>query len=63
MDPDYPDPIYNLALIHFDEGDHSQASRLGGRYLELDTGSEWSRKAKHGLQLIDMMAASNQQEA
>ncbi len=62
IDPNYPDPIYNLALIHFDEGDHREASRLWGRYLELDPGSDWSRKAKHGLQLIQMMAASMQND-
>ena len=59
IDPQYPDAIYNLALIHFDDNDHTNASKLWTRYLELDPGSEWSEKAKRGLQLIEMLEASN----
>ena len=55
-DPDYPDPIYNLALLEFEESRHAEAARLWSRYLELDPHSEWSHKARAGLQLIGMMA-------
>jgi hypothetical protein len=55
-DPTYPDPLFNLALVEFEAGAHDEASRLWQRYRELDPGSEWSEKAKHGLQLIQLMA-------
>lgn len=57
-DPAFPDPIYNLALLEFDEGAHDEAARLWSRYLELDPDSEWSHKARQGLQLISMMKTS-----
>lgn len=55
-DPTYPDPLFNLALIEFEAGAHDEATRLWEKYRELDPASEWSQKAKHGLQLIALMA-------
>jgi tetratricopeptide (TPR) repeat protein len=55
-DPEYPDPIYNLAHLEYEEGDHGRAHRLWKRYLELDPNSQWSDRARHGLQLTAMLA-------
>ena len=55
-DPTYPDPLFNLALVEFESGAHEEATRLWQKYRELDPGSEWSEKARHGLQLIALMA-------
>jgi tetratricopeptide (TPR) repeat protein len=54
-DRNYPDAIYNLALLELEEGQLSEAARLWTRYLELDPISDWSLKARAGLQLIAML--------
>ncbi len=51
VDPDYADPLYNLARLHFEAGELAAAGRLWRRYLVLDPDSEWSRLARHGLTL------------
>jgi tetratricopeptide (TPR) repeat protein len=55
LDPLYPDPVYNLALLEYEGGNYDEATRLWTRYLELDPGSDWSRRARQGLQLIGML--------
>lgn len=54
----YPDPVYNLAHLEFNKGAYGEASRLWTKYLELDPDSVWAGRAKNGLHLIKMMAAS-----
>jgi tetratricopeptide (TPR) repeat protein len=54
-DPRYPDPLYNLALLEFEAGEYDEAAHLWQRYLKLDPNSAWGKKARHGLQLINMM--------
>ena len=50
-DPDYADPVYNLAKLQFELGRFAEASRMWQRYLALDPDSEWSRRARSGLRL------------
>ena len=50
-DPDYADPLYNLAQLEFEAGALRRARELWQRYLTLDPDSEWSRTARHGLAL------------
>ncbi len=55
IDPGYADPFYNLALLEFEAGRPDEAARLWSAYLELDSSSDWAQKARHGLQLINLM--------
>ena len=50
-DPDYADPLYCLAKLHFEAGDLATAAELWQRYLKLDPDSAWSRLARRGLTL------------
>ncbi len=51
-DPTYADAIYNLAALAYGAGDLPEAGRLWRRYLEFDRGSEWARRAEHGLRFV-----------
>lgn len=55
VDPEYPDPVYNLALLEFESENYGKAARLWQCYIKLDPNSDWTQKAKHGLQLIEMI--------
>jgi tetratricopeptide (TPR) repeat protein len=57
-DPGYADPIYNLGALAFEAGNLAEARRWWMRYLELDPGSEWSRRAANGLRYIALDEAS-----
>jgi tetratricopeptide (TPR) repeat protein len=57
LDGDYADAIFNLASLEYDAGDLAEARRWWARYLELDDASEWSHRARRGLQLIDLQLA------
>lgn len=48
-DPSYADPIYNLAQLYFDDEKFQEAEQLWTRYIELDSDSEWSRRARYGI--------------
>jgi tetratricopeptide (TPR) repeat protein len=54
LDPRYADPLYNLAALEYDAGHLSEARQFWTRYLELDSTSEWAKKASRGIQLVDM---------
>jgi tetratricopeptide (TPR) repeat protein len=54
LDPAYADPVYSLAALEYDAGEFAAARRHWVHYLELDTKSEWAKKATRGIQLIDM---------
>jgi tetratricopeptide (TPR) repeat protein len=57
LDGDYADAIYNLAALEYDAGRLVEARRWWTRYLELDQGSEWARKAARGVQFVDLHLA------
>src|SRR5690606_20826044 len=50
----YADPVYSLAALEYDAGQLQEARRHWSRYLELDSNSDWAKKATRGIQLIDM---------
>ncbi|TPN13051.1 tetratricopeptide repeat protein [Mesorhizobium sp. B2-3-3] len=54
LDRNYADPVFNLARLEFDAGNLVEARRLWGRYLELDSESEWAGVATKGVQFVDM---------
>ena len=55
-DPDYADPLYNLAQLEFEAGAFGRARDLWQRYLTLDPDSEWARNARRGLALCQRQA-------
>jgi tetratricopeptide (TPR) repeat protein len=56
LDPAYGDAVFNLAKLDY-EGGRLEAAQAGWRrYLELDPASDWSRRARNGLQLIALQA-------
>ena len=57
-DAGYADAVFNLAALAFDAGDHDEAARCWTRYLELDTGSEWARRARRGLSYLSARRAT-----
>jgi tetratricopeptide (TPR) repeat protein len=54
LNASYADPIYSLAALEYDTGQLHEARRLWARYLELDSSTDWAKKAARGIQLIDM---------
>lgn len=50
----YADPVYSLAALEYDAGQLHEARRHWSRYLELDSNSDWAKKATRGIQLIDI---------
>lgn len=52
IDPGYADAVYNLASLEFDAGDLAAAGRWWERYLELDSTSEWARRAARGIAFV-----------
>lgn len=53
LDPLYADAIYNLAALDYDRQDMAAARAGWLRYLELDTTTEWARRARAGIAVID----------
>jgi len=53
LDPGYADAIYNLGALDYDSGALAEARASWLRYLELDTDSDWARRAKAGIAVID----------
>lgn len=53
LDPGYADAIYNLGALDYDSGALPEARAAWLRYLELDTDSDWARRAKAGIAVID----------
>jgi tetratricopeptide (TPR) repeat protein len=56
IDPSYADAVFNLATLAYEAGDAEAAGRWWGRYLELDQGSEWARRAERGLRYLALRA-------
>jgi len=54
-DPDYADAVYNLAALEYDAGDLAAARQWWQRYLELDTTSDWARRARTGIGLANQL--------
>lgn len=50
-DPFFSDPIYNLAHWYFRSEDYAAAADWWQRYLDVDPDSEWSQRARYGLEL------------
>ena len=53
LDGSYADAIYNLGALEYDAGELRSARDWWLRYLELDAASEWARRAKAGIAVID----------
>ncbi len=53
IDPDYADAVYNIAALEYDAADIKEARRWWLRYLELDTTSDWARRARAGVGLAN----------
>ncbi len=56
LDGNYSDPVYNLARLEFDAGNLTEAKRLWTRYLQLDSESEWAKRAAKGIHYVDLLA-------
>lgn len=56
--PDFADAHYNLALMLARVGGNAQACKHLQRFLELDTGSEWSARAHELLSTLEPIAAA-----
>lgn len=54
LDRHYADPVFNLANLEFEAGELGEARAWWLRYLDLDGGSEWARRAMRGIQYIDL---------
>ena len=52
IDPAYADAIYNLAALDYEMGDLPAAAASWRRYLELDTDTDWARRARAGLAVV-----------
>ena len=55
LDPLYADAIYNLAALEYDAHDLSAARQWWLRYLELDSNSDWARRARAGVGLANRL--------
>lgn len=55
LDPSYADAIYNLAALEYDAHDLAAARQWWLRYLELDSSSDWARRARAGVGLANRM--------
>jgi tetratricopeptide (TPR) repeat protein len=53
LDGNYADAIYNLGALEYDAGALAAARDWWRRYLELDADSEWAKRARSGIGLID----------
>lgn len=53
LDPAYADAIYNLAALEYDAHDLAEARRWWLLYLELDSTSDWARRARAGVGLAN----------
>ena len=56
IDGDYADAIYNLGALEYEAGALAEAVHWWRRYLELDADSEWAKRARHGIALIERQA-------
>ncbi|HUA51501.1 MAG TPA: tetratricopeptide repeat protein, partial [Candidatus Sulfotelmatobacter sp.] len=45
-DPEYPDPLYNLAALYIQSDRLADAAPLLERYVRLDPKSEWAHAAR-----------------
>lgn len=53
LDGTYADAIYNLGALDYEAGALQPARAWWVRYLELDAESEWAKRAKAGIAVID----------
>lgn len=53
LDPSYADAIYNLAALEYDSGDLAAARTWWLRYLEFDATSDWAKRARAGIGIIE----------
>ncbi len=56
-DPEYADPYYNLGLLEYNLHNFEKAGQHWQQYIELDSESNWSQKAKQGIILCSRMLA------
>jgi tetratricopeptide (TPR) repeat protein len=54
LDPEYPDPRFNLAMIFEKLGRHGRACEQWRSYLKLDSESRWAEYAKQKLAQIPL---------
>src|SRR5690606_13153859 len=53
LDPSYADAIYNLGALEYDAGELPAAREWWRLYLERDAESEWGKRARAGIAVID----------
>ena len=53
LDPTYADAIYNLGALQYDAGELASARDWWKLYLELDADTEWAKRARAGIAVID----------
>jgi tetratricopeptide (TPR) repeat protein len=53
LDSTYADAIYNLGALEYDAEAFEEARHWWRRYLELDAESEWAKRARAGIAIID----------
>ena len=53
LDATYADAIYNLGALEYDAGELVKASEWWRLYLEIDTETEWAKRARAGIAVID----------
>ena len=53
LDGTYADAIYNLGALDYDAGALEPARHWWLRYLELDAETEWAKRARAGIAVID----------
>lgn len=53
LDGTYADAIYNLGALDYDAGALEPARHWWQRYLELDAETEWAKRARAGIAVID----------
>jgi len=53
LDPSYADAIYNLGALEYEAGQFDAARNWWRRYLELDARSDWARRPRAGIAVVD----------
>lgn len=53
LDATYADAIYNLGALQYDAGELASARDWWRLYLELDADTEWAKRARAGIAVID----------
>lgn len=53
LDRNYADAIYNLGALEYEAGALVAAGQWWRRYLDLDPNSDWAKRARHGIAIVE----------